>query len=42
MIGKGGTFSVVSDAGRVEWASNNFSGFLPRIIDLAMLEPPKK
>ncbi len=38
LIGKGKSFSLVSDSPKLEWTVNNFEGFLRRMVDIAGIE----
>ena len=40
LIGPDRSFSLVSDSSRREWTSNNFEGFLARMIDIAGIRKP--
>jgi predicted RNA methylase len=34
------SYTVISDSPRMEWTVNNFEGFLPRLVDIALLQRP--
>jgi hypothetical protein len=40
MTGPRRDFSLVSDSPRMEWTVNTYQGFLPRVVDLALLSGP--
>ena len=40
LIGPQKSYTLMSSSPRLEWSTNNFEGFLPRIIDLVLLNNP--
>jgi hypothetical protein len=38
LIGPKNSYSLVSDSPGAEWTRNNFEGFLPRLVDIALVE----
>ncbi|HEX8165233.1 MAG TPA: hypothetical protein VF601_05525 [Beijerinckiaceae bacterium] len=40
LIGPKSSYSLVSDSPGRDWTSNNFEGFLPRLVDFALLRTP--
>jgi hypothetical protein len=40
LIGPQKSYSLVSSSPQLAWSTNNFEGFLPRIVDLVLLESP--
>jgi hypothetical protein len=38
LIGPTNSYSLVSDSPGAEWTHNNFEGFLPRLVDIALLK----
>jgi len=41
LIGKNRSYSLVSDSPKREWTTNNFEGFLRRMVDIAGIEAPR-
>ena len=41
LIGKDRSYSLVSDSPKREWTTNNFEGFLRRMVDIAGIEAPR-
>ncbi len=40
LIGPQTSYTLMSSSPRLEWSTNNFEGFLPRIVDLVLLNNP--
>ncbi len=40
LIGPQKSYTLMSSSPRLEWSTNNFEGFLPRIVDLVLLNNP--
>jgi hypothetical protein len=38
LIGPKSSYSLVSDSPGAEWTRNNFEGFLPRLVDIALID----
>jgi hypothetical protein len=38
LTGPGASYTLISDSPRLAWTTNNFEGFLPRLVDIALLE----
>jgi hypothetical protein len=40
LIGPEKSYTLMSSSAELEWSTNNFEGFLPRIVDIALLNNP--
>ena len=40
LVGPQKTYTLMSSSAQLDWSTNNFEGFLPRIVDLVLLNNP--